>query len=345
MAPESGIEDAALGAPEIAAQLTADPASFDFFQAVRVLERLYPGRARVGEFGDPAGEVAHFSANPSVAFPACEIQDVELSADGPATVRVNFMGLIGPLGVLPYHYTLLVAERQRARDRALQSFLDIFQHRMISLFYRAWEKHRLTVGYQRNQRDRITEHLLDLVGLGLPACRDQMSVPDETFIFHSGALAPQPRSAEALQHLLEDFFDVPVEIEQFVGGWYALPGGTQCSMGRDAGGASDQIGLGVVVGDEIWDQQSRVKIRLGPLSRAQYDRFLPTGPAYKILQELTRFFSHDQVEFDVQLVLARKEVPTCRLGEGGEQAASLGWGTWLRTAPLARDADETLLRL
>src|SRR5439155_23034509 len=197
-----GMEGAGLAASELAAQLTAEPASFGFFQAVRLLERLYPGRARVGGFGAPSDEVAHFSAHPSIAFPASEIQDLELPGAGPGRLRVNFMGLIGPLGVLPYHYTLLVTERLRARDRALQSFLDIFQHRIISLFYRAWEKHRLTVGYERDRRDRVTEHLLDLVGLGLAGHRNRMPVPDETFIFYAGALAPQPRSAVALQQVL-----------------------------------------------------------------------------------------------------------------------------------------------
>ena len=343
MARESGMEAAGLGASELAAQLAGDPTSFEFFQAVRLLERLYPERARVGGFGAPEDEVAHFSANPSIACPASEVQDLELPGGGPARLRVNFMGLIGPLGVLPYHYTLLVAERLRARDRALQGFLDIFEHRIICLFYRAWEKHRFTVVYERDRSDRVTEHLLDLVGLGLAGFRHRMPVPDEAFLFYAGALAPQPRSAVALQRVLEDFFDVPVEIDQFVGGWYPLAPDTRCNVGSDAG-ASDQIGLGAVVGDEIWDQQARVRLRLGPLTREQYERFLPTGPAYGLLQELTRFFSHDQFDFEVQLVLARDEVPSCRLGADGEQPP-LGWGTWLRTTALERDAGETVLAL
>ncbi len=344
MASPSGVEGARLASPEVAAQLAAEPAAFEFFQAVRLLERLYPERARVGGFGAPADEVANFSASPSIAFPASEIHDLELPGEGPARVRVNVMGLIGPLGVLPYHYTLLVAERLRARDRALQSFLDIFQHRIISLFYRAWEKQRFTVGYERDRAERLTTHFFDLVGLGLPGFRNRMPVPDEAFIFYAGALAPQPRAAVALEAVLEDFFDVPVAVEQFIGGWYALAPSTQCSLGSETG-ASDQVGLGAVVGDEIWDQQARVRIRLGPLTREQYERFLPTGAAYPLLRTLTHFFSHDQFDFEAQLVLARDEVPGCRVGADGEPAPPLGWGTWLRTQAFARDADETLLTL
>jgi type VI secretion system protein ImpH len=344
VAGASRMESARLASPEVALRLAAEPTAFDFFQAVRLLERLFPERARVGGFGVPAEEVATFSAAPSIAFPACEVQDLEVPGEGPARMRVNIMGLIGPLGVLPYHYTQIVAERVRARDRALQSFLGMFEHRIISLFYRAWEKQHFTAGYERDHAERLTEHFLDLVGLGLPGVRGRMPVPDEAFIFYSGVLAPQPRSAAALEALLEDFFEVPIQVEQFVGGWYPLAASTQCSLGAELG-ASDQVGLGAVVGDEVWDEQARVRLRLGPLTRQQYEHFLPTGAAYPLLRTLTRFFSHDQFDFEVQLVLARDEVPPCTVGAAGEAASPLGWGTWLRTQAFARDADETLLTL
>jgi len=344
VASSSRMEGARLASPEVATRLAAEPTAFEFFQAVRLLGRLYPERAPVGGFGAPAEEVANFSAAPAIAFPASEVQDLELAGEGPARLRVNIMGLIGPLGVLPYHYTQLVAERLRARDRALQAFLGIFEHRMISLFYRAWEKQRFTVGYERDRAERLTEHFLDLVGLGLAGARGRMPIPDEAFIYYSGALAPQPRSAAALQALLQDFFDVPVQVDQFIGGWYPLAPGAQCSLGSEAG-ASDQVGLGAVVGDEVWDEQARVRLRLGPLTRDQYEQFLPTGAAYPLVRTLARFFSHDQFDFEVQLVLARDEVPSCTVGATGAESSSLGWGTWLRTQAFAQDADETLLTL
>ena len=344
MAPQGGVESARLAAAELAARLGAEPSSFGFFEAVRLLERLYPERARVGGFGAPGEEVVRFSANPSVAFPTAEIADVEQTGDGPVRLVVNFLGLIGPLGVLPYHYTLLLMERRRARDRALQTFLDIFQHRIVSLFYRAWEKHHFTAAYGRDGADPITDHFLDLVGLGLPEFKQRMPVPDETFVYYAGLLARQPRAAVALEQLLADFFEVPVEVEQFIGGWYGLGSDTQCRIGSEAG-ASDQVGLGAVVGDEIWDQQARVRIRVGPLTRTQYDSFLPSGAAYPLLKALTRFFTHDQFEVELQLVLAPSDVPVCRLGTDGAEAPTLGWGAWLRTEAVARAADETMLTL
>lgn len=338
------MEDTGVTSAEVAGQLTADPPAYDFFQAVRLLERLYPARRPVGRFGDPTTEVAHFSARPAIAFPPSEIHTVELPANHPARVVVNFMGLIGPIGVLPYHYTQLVAERSRVRDRALRDFLDIFQHRFISLFYRAWEKYHFTAAFERDGRDAITEHLRDLIGLGIGAFRDRLAVPDELLQYYAGALGPQPRSALALQQMLEDILNVPVEVEQFVGGWYRLASSTQCRVGEETGPA-EQVGLGAVVGDEMWDQQARVRLRVGPLTREEYGQFLPQGRRYELLQTLAQFFSHDQFDFDVQLVLARDEVPGCVLGSDGEEPPPLGWRTWLRTKEFARDADDTILTL
>lgn len=344
MVAESGMEAPRVGPADLPAELARDPTAFEFFQAVRLLERTRGGRRRVGGFGDPDDEVARFSAHPSTAFPASEIQSLELVPGAPARMSVNFLGLIGPLGVLPYHYTLLVAERVRARDRALQAFLDIFHHRITSLFYRAWEKHRFTVAYERDRQDAVSEHLRDLVGLGIAGFRNRMAVRDESLLFYAGLLAAQPRSAVALEQLLADYFGVPVEVDQFVGGWYPLSVPTQCSVGAEAGPA-DQVGLGAVVGDEVWDQQARVRLRLGPLTREQYEAFLPTGPAYAALSALTHLYGHDRLDFEVQLVLASDEVPACVLGADDRRPAALGWATWVRTAPFARDADDTILTL
>jgi type VI secretion system protein ImpH len=329
---------------ELERELGEDPYSFAFFQAVRLLERLFPERKGVGGFVDPSEEIARFSVDPVIAFPPSEIRALKLGNGTPTQISVNFMGLTGPLGLLPFYYTLMVADRVKAKDRALKEFLDIFHHRFVSLFYRAWEKHRFTVSYERDQQDRVTEHLRDLVGLGLAGLQNRMAVRDESVLFYAGLLAPQQRSAVALEEMLEDYFQVPVEIEQFVGGWYPLEVRTQCRLGEERD-ASDQLGLGAVAGDEIWDQQARVRIRLGPLTREQYDQFLPTGDAYPSLRTLSRFFSNGQFDFEIQLVLARDEVPGCIIGADEDEAVPLGWCTWMRSQPLARDRDEAILTL
>jgi type VI secretion system protein ImpH len=344
MAAPGGMEDAAVVQPGLERLLRTNPTAVEFFQAVRLLERLHPERTPVGTSGDPQAEVVHFAVPPSAAFPASEIQGLDWDDGGPVRMAVNFMGLTGPLGVLPLTYTLRVAERERYHDHAFRDFLDLFHHRLISLFYRAWEKYRFVIAYERDRQDRLTAHLLDLVGLGGPALRDRLPLPDEALVFYAGLLALRSRPAAALRQLLEDYFDVPVEVEQFVGGWYSLAEETQCHLDEDGMDPSGQLGLGAVVGDALWDQQSKVRLRLGPLTRQQYDSFLPTGGAYRPLRAITRFYAGEQFEFEIQLVLAREDVPWCTLAVD-ESAPPLGWSTWLGASRPGRDPDDTVLAL
>jgi type VI secretion system protein ImpH len=205
------METIAVAQPDLEKELRDNPTSFEFFQAVRLLERLHPDRQPVGFFSDPRREVAHFAANPDTAFPPSEIHSLDLPTDAPALIAVNFMGLTGPEGVLPYSYSHLVSERVRAKDRTLRDFFDLFHHRIISLFYRAWEKYRFGVAHERDQHDLLSGHVKDLVGLGGGRLQDRLSIPDEVLLFYAGLFAPQQRSAAALQQLLQDYFGVRVE--------------------------------------------------------------------------------------------------------------------------------------
>jgi type VI secretion system protein ImpH len=327
--------------------LFADPTSFSFFQAVRLLERLRGHRSPVGHFGDPGSETVQFTTPASLAFPASEIQTLASRGSGAPLMAVNFLGLIGPQGVLPYWYTLLVAEQQRARKSALPAFLDIFQHRVLAHFYRAWAKAhpeaRANVSGAEPGDERVGLLLRSIVGLGEKAERTGSPVPDQSLLYYAGFLGPHRRSAVALEQLVGDYFDVPAHVEQFVGAWYPVPDDSLCRVGDEAD-ASTQLGLGAVAGDEVWDPQVRVRLRLGPLTRTMFDSFLPGGAAHDELRELTRLFADDEVDVEVRLVLARGDVPPCVLGvEVGQ--VQLGWSTWIRTVPFAGDADDTTLIL
>jgi type VI secretion system protein ImpH len=344
MAAEGGARDLAVAPNSIQKRLAEEPFCFEFFQAVRLLAGLLPARQEVGRFNPPASEVVHFSAHATVSFPASEIQSLRLPEDGQSVMTVNFMGLTGPLGVLPLYYTELVMERLRSRDTTLRDFLDIFNHRSISLFYQAWEKYRFPIAYEHGRSGHFLEMLQSMVGLGMPALANRQAVGDESLLFYTGLLAQQPRSAIALERILADYFEVPVEVEQFVGAWCSLDRDTQTRF-EDSEGFSTQLGWGAVVGDEVWDLQSRVRIKLGPLPLKRYLEFLPAGSAYAPLRAITRFFSGGDLDFEVQLILEREEVPACVLGAEGEQAPRLGWATWVKSVPLGRDPADTVLHL
>ena len=342
MAAPGGAETAALSTSnrfaEVEKKLRSEPWNFGFFQAVRLLERILAHRSPVGRFAHPLREVARFGSNSVTAFPASQIQEIRWDTDRAPFVVVNFMGLTGPSGVLPLYYSHLIRERLRSRDTTMLAFLDLFNHRMVSLFYQAWEKYRFTVAYERGERDRFSHHLMDLIGLGTKGLQNRQAVADDSLLFYSGLFALHSRSAASLRNILEDYFEVPVEVEQFTGSWHPLSRPDQCHF-QSAADVSEQLGVGAVVGDEIWDQQSSARIRLGPLSLEQYTNFLPEGSAWWPLHAITRFFSGDETDFELQLVLKHEDVPACELNN----AQRLGWSTWAKTAPMGRDPDETIL--
>jgi type VI secretion system protein ImpH len=217
---------------------------------------------------------------------------------------------------------------------------------LLSLFYRAWEKYRFPIAYERAVRkhgdyDRFSLCLFDLIGMGTEGLRGRLEVGDEVLLFYAGLLAQHPRAASALAGLLQDYFAVPVTIVQFVGQW--LPMGSENRTRLGPGAGHNALGLSAVAGRRVWDQQAKFTVRIGPLTLAEFCQFLPSGSAFRPLSQLTRFVAGQEFDFDVQLVLRAAEVPGCRLGDTGEHAPRLGWSAWLKTRKFTRDVDETVL--
>jgi type VI secretion system protein ImpH len=344
MATPGGGSDSPVDLSEVEELLRSEPYRFEFFQAIRLLERMAPDRKPLGRFTNPSDEVARLGAYPSLSFPASEIQSIDWPEGKPPSLAVNFMGVTGPQGPLPHFYTTLLLARLRSGDRTLRDFLDVFHHRMLSFFYQAWEKYRFAVSYERGERDRFSHHLLDLIGLGTLGLQERLAVPDDAFLFFAGILGQRPHSAHALELLLNDYFEVPFEVIQLVGGWFHLDDTTECCMGERST-PSEQLGLGAVVGDEVWNQQASARIRIGPLDLENYLDFLPNGSAYEPLRSLLRFWTNEEIDFEVQLILEREEVPRCQLGGEGDGAPQLGWVTWMKSKPMERHPEETIFNV
>jgi type VI secretion system protein ImpH len=352
MAAPSGTEnsDVALEKPsgalvKVRDLLFSEPWTFDFFQAVRVLGWLQPDRSPVGRYSHPQNEVVRFGANPILHFPASAIYELKEQPGASPSMTVNFMGLIGPLGALPNYVTDLVATRVRARDLTMLEFFNIFNHRLTSFFYQAWEKNHFTVAYERDRSDPVTACLYAMVGFGTKGLRDRQPVEDESFLYFSGLFGLIPKSALALESTLGDYFDVPVELEPFIGTWRTLGDPDLCEFGGEVP-ESTMLGMGAVVGEEIWDQGSRMRLKLGPLSAERYREFLPTGKAWPALRAIVRSFCGYDLEFEVQLILRREDVPPLELRPPEEHALCLGWQTWLKSgSDFDRNPGDTILLL
>ena len=320
-------------------ELFAESYRFEFFQAVRLLERMSRDRAPVGHEGPPSHEIVRFRTRVSLAFPPSaihEIHDARRPGDPPEMV-VTFLGMTGPQGVLPDAYTELLYERTRQKDNALWEFLDLFNHRLISFFYRAWEKYRFPIGFERTGQDSFTEYLFDLVGMGTPGLRGRLVIPDQALLYYSGLISQRPRSSSAIRAILSDYFRVPVRLLQFQGQWIALDPEHRARIGE----ANSTLGGDMICGARVFNAQSKFRVLLGPLSFRQFESFLPQGDSFLPIAEWTRLFSGLEFDFDIQLVLKKEEVPPCQLGGGS--APRLGWTTWLQTKPLSEDPSEVVL--
>lgn len=349
-------------------RLLQDAFRYEFFQAVRLLERHYgdepvdDDRARrhpVGEDAPPSNEVVRFAAFPSLRFPAGQVDSLSQpeTRDGqlakqPLAMAVSFMGLTGPNGVLPRHYTQMVLARLRERDHVLKEFLDLFNHRSISLFYRAWEKYRLPFIYERahrggNELDLFTNCMFALIGFATSGLRGRHNVNDETFLWYSGLFSHRPRTAVSLERMLVDYFGLPIRVEQFCGTWLYLDPQT-CSRLAPFDSRRqtyNRLGENTVVGERVWDVQGKFRIVVGPLDIASFRRFMPNGDGLRPLVELTRSFAGVEFEFDVVVILLAEDVPGLRLGGQVEDAPRLGWNTWLHSKPMRDDPTDAVYYL
>jgi type VI secretion system protein ImpH len=332
-------------------RLFAEGWRFEFYQAVRLLERI-AGEARspggppvdpVGEGAEPEREAVRFSSRVGFDFPATEVDSVEPPAapGEPARMRVNVLGLAGVLGPLPHPFTEQVIDRVWKQDTALRDFLDIFNHRLVSLLYRARKRHRPGLSWQPPDAEPTSRAAFAFLGLGTEGLRDRMRGADRALLPYTGLLSQRPRSAVGLEILLKDYFAVPVRADQFHGQWLELPPEEQTALGLHRGRNQVLGGLhdGAVLGTKVWDQNVRFELRLGPMGLRRFLDFLPIGRGYWALTELTRFYVGDELAFDVRLTLRHGEVPPCRLGAGPR----LGWTSWLRTREPDRDDSQVTL--
>jgi type VI secretion system protein ImpH len=329
----------------VAEVLAGETYRFDFFQAVRMLERIYPGKEPIGYYARPSDEVVRFCSHVSTSFPASQLYEIEGSLlesdEGPVDLWLSFMGLVGALGALPAPYTELAADPGRSKETApLRDFLDVFNHRFVSLFYRAWEKYRFPIAYERGGVDTFSGHLYSLIGMGTDGLRGRLGVDDNILLFYAGLLSQRPRSAVALEGILQDYFDVPVKVIQFAGEWFLMNPENLTSLGANA--QNNQLGVDALLWARVWDPPAKFRVRVGPLSFDEFREFLPIGSAYPLLLELTRFYVGEEFNFEVQLVLDAEEVPVCVLGD---EATRLGWSVWLKTREFEEDSAQPVLQM
>jgi len=204
-------------------------------------------------------------------------------------MTVSFFGMMGPNGPLPLHMTEYARDRMRnSGDHVLVRFFDIFHHRMLSLFYRAWARNQQTVSHDRAAdsaaegpgssrvvHDRFAMYIASMIGRGERSALNRDDVSDLSKLYYSGRLASSTRNSEGLAAILSSYFSVPCKIEPFVGQWIDLPEESKCHLGRSQ--ETGTLGMTAIVGSRVWDVQSKFRIRLGPMDFETFSSLLPAS--------------------------------------------------------------------
>jgi type VI secretion system protein ImpH len=346
----------------LAEQLRTTPQAFPFFQAVRLLERLaaFGGednprlpRHPVARFAPPETEALRFHTRSTLDFPASEVTAIDRRTVHTGlqqwSVVVDFLGLTGVTGVLPYHYTEMMLQRLKIKDPALKAFFDLFNHRTLSLFFQAGSKYRLPLEYERKKlnpptaprRDTHTQAMLSMIGLGTGHLAERLYTTDESLLYYGGLLSQKVRGVNGLQRMIEHRFNIPVRVKQFVGQWQDLITDVRSRL-PDAGNKYGQnvcLGRSTMLGRRGWFAQGKIRIVIGPLNREQLHTFSPGTRSLKALNELVRLYVGMELDYDFVIRIRRADIPQ-RVTLSAKQAPVVGWNTWLAGSESVRPRDD-----
>ncbi|TIS56955.1 MAG: type VI secretion system baseplate subunit TssG [Mesorhizobium sp.] len=338
------LPDLARPAPSAAAPdgIGALSEGFDFFELLRRLEQR---GGLFGYSGQANREPARLGQHVRLSFSARDVVKFQEAGEkAPARITVANLGLLGPEGPMPLHLTRWVLDRlsqrwftgadaEQTSDTTFVDFVNILQHRMMALYYRAWADAHPAVQVERSVGGRVRAMLEAMAGIGLPGTQDPEL--DTVRLRQAGSLANQVDGPERLTLFLATAFKVPVEIKEFVAAWIAIPAALQSRVGR----AYAALGRGATIGPRVFSRQSRIELRVGPLSLDDFKSFLPGERRLAVFKKAVRDMIGEALDVDLRIVLARDAVPPPKIG-----TVQLGRTSWLARPAERGDADDLRLR-
>ena len=335
-------------------ELSQAPYAHDLFQTLRRIQALSPASPRLGEALRPKDEAVRVGQDPEMDFAPATIRSFDASAPVPRLGQRAF-GLFGPMGPMPTHLTEYVRERgHNHNDPTLSRFADVFHHRAALLFFRAWAQSRPVVHRDRPWDDDFARWVGALFGQGTRAFTDRNAIPDDAKRLQAAALSKGPRNAEGLIKILRQYFGVPVQLQAYVGHWLPLqPEDCTRLLPSTSPARNSALGQRAVLGRRVWDRQSNFRIDMGPLTWAQYQRFMPGQPARIALRDWMRQYLGLGMSYEVRLKLKGTEVPPLQLqrhakdaaGRSSRHAGRLGLNAWLGSKKPLPDQASLHLRL
>ena len=305
-------------------RLCEEPHAFTLFAALRLLEQLHPERPRLGESRRLNQDAVRLGQPPHLTFAPADVAAAVPAEGGTVKLQQYGFGVFGPNGPLPLHLTEYAFERAQHRgDPAVADFVNVFQHRFIALFYRAWADGDPAVNLDRPESDRFLRYVGALLGLASPTARGSAKVASRVALGRAALFSQSSRSAESLERALSDYFGLPFRIRQFVGSWLEIPAEARTRLRPRSSAA--RLGAGATVGARSWQCQNRFEIQLGPVEFNMFAQFLPGTVAFTELAAIVRLFTNDEWSWQLRQTLAEGQAPGVVLGP----KARLGWTSWL----------------
>ena len=307
---------------------------FDFHAMVKLLEAMRPDATPLGQGFDPKKEPLRIRSRVSLTFPHTDIHKLVLTRDGdiPPLLETNFLGIAGINAPLPTPHTQLLIRRKERKDTAFRDFLDIFNHRLVSMLHLIRRKHWVGLKHERPEESFVGKSLISLLGLDGQHLRERLGIQDRSLLYYTGLLWQRPRSCVGLERILGSFFKVPVWIKQFEGRWMDIPPEERTIIGTT--GQHNRLGQTTVLNSRYWDSALMFTIHLGPLNLKEYINFLKPAPGYFQLTNLVQYYVGSHKDYRINLILKKDQMPKTKLGYG----LALGWTTWLnRREPLVED--------
>ncbi|MDX2114716.1 MAG: type VI secretion system baseplate subunit TssG [Planctomycetota bacterium] len=335
---------------DLIAQIADPRGGWDFFHAVRAIQRAHEDHPPIGTSGLVGDDPVRLNQKPSLAFPATSFAGLGPPAGGPndagaRRVFLHCFGVLAPAGPFPTHLTRFIRSREvSGNDPAAARFIDLFHHRMACLFYRAWQVCNIAASQDRPSSSRFSDHIGALCGYGTTALRHRVddsgvrgrsrsaaattprdAVDPDSKLHFAAHLASPTRHPEGLRAILSACLGTTVTVREFLGRWISVPDASRTRLGSAGAGV---LGSTALAGSHVFDCQSAFRLVLGPMPLPLYRQLLPGAPGHDYVRDWIRTYLGNQLDVQIQLVVAADNVPMTRLGgEGG--GAQLGMTSWL----------------
>ena len=253
-----------------------------FFRFCELLELSGPKRPPLGTTDTPADDPVRFRSKSRLGFPGREIDAVEYDPDDPTrppTIRTAFLGLYGVDARMPSYFIDAIAQNQEGAE-PLAAFLDLFHHRIVTQYHRAWRKHHYPVGFERDGSDPVSTYLLSLAGLGLGAPVVGQAVGPRRLLSMLGLVSQKTRTAEGLAGVLQHAVpDAMITVEEFHPVWVDVDTAEPMPLGEHC-----------VLGGGFFDCGNCVRVTVAPTMAPSVHALMPGGTVYEDIMHLLRFY-------------------------------------------------------